>query len=88
MNIYSVYDAKAKTFERPFILPNHPQAIRSFASEVNRKDERNANMLNEYPEDYSLHHVGTFNTEDGTITPAKNLIIEAKACIRNTANSQ
>lgn len=80
MKIFSVYDKKARIYDRPFSVPSDAHAARSFQQEVNRADENN--MLYQYPDDYTLYHIGDFDTEVGKITPQYNLILEGSAAKR------
>lgn len=63
LGMYSVRDAKAEAFHTPFFSPNHATAIRSF--EAATKEE--GHEFNAHAEDYSLWHVGGFNSEDGIL---------------------
>lgn len=68
MGLYSVYDEASRTYNRPVTEQTDAQALRIFKQEINRAEVNN--LMNSNPEDFSLYHVGTFDTDTGTITPA------------------
>jgi len=81
MKIYSVRDKRANEYGQPMAMPTDAHAVRSFTQEVNRTDT--ANMLNQYPEDFAIYHVGTFDSETGCITEnGPQLLMEAIAAKR------
>lgn len=63
--IFSVFDAKAETFNTPFFMAAKGQALRGFQDEVNRKDSE----INKHPGDYTLFHIGEVELDTGLITP-------------------
>jgi len=65
INMYSVYDSKAKAYALPWFADNHEVAIRAFSTKINRKD----NELSMHPEDYTLFCVGSFDTQTAELTP-------------------
>ena len=64
LNIYSIKDAKAGTFSQPFYSVNHSTAIRSFNASL----QDPTNPLSNYPKDFSLYHLGTWQDREATIT--------------------
>lgn len=62
MQVFSVYDAVAELFAEPFYAQNVQSGIRAFGHAV-RTQER----LKQYPEDYSLFHIGEFDQELGEL---------------------
>lgn len=64
LNIYTIKDAKAGTFSQPFYSVNHSTAIRSFNASI----QDQTNPLSNYPEDFSLYHLGTWEDNQGTLT--------------------
>lgn len=60
LNVYSVFDSKLATFERPFYMISDAAAIRSFSDAVNEPNDMTRHW-NRHPEDYSLFHLGKFN---------------------------
>lgn len=65
-NVYSVKDIKSELFANPFIQENNAVAIRNFGTAC--EDEKS--KLNKYPEDFVLHHIGTYNFTSGAIEPS------------------
>lgn len=63
LKIYSVYDSKAEAYNTPIFMRTHGEAIRSFESAV--LDEKTD--FHRHAEDYSLFHVGEFDTLTGNI---------------------
>jgi hypothetical protein len=63
IQLYSVFDRKAKVYNTPMFLVNDQVALRVFHSMVFDKDT----MVSRYPEDYILYRVGEFNTLDGIV---------------------
>lgn len=61
--IYAVHDIKAEIFNLPYFAVNDATAIRSFAGGV--KDPTTDLYRN--PEDYSLHYLGEYDMESGTV---------------------
>lgn len=62
--ICSVFDRKAGVYARPFVTPNKAMARRSF--EAARQDS--STELSKFPEDFSLHVLGSFNDETGEVS--------------------
>jgi hypothetical protein len=62
-NVYSIKDAKSNTFANPFYSVNHNTAIRSF----NQAAADPNTTISQYPEDFSLYHLGTYNDENGKL---------------------
>lgn len=67
--LYSVYDSKVGEWTGNIMHARTPgEAERNFAALVN---DPNGNMVSQNPEDYSIHLVGTMDTEKGTVAPPK-----------------
>ena len=64
LNIYSIKDSKAGTFSQPFYSVNHSTAIRSFNASL----QDATNPLSNYPQDFSLYHLGTWEDREARIT--------------------
>lgn len=62
-SIFSVYDVKAKTFSTPFFSVNRQTALRDFHRATNDPQSD----LHNFPEDYTLHDLGTFDDQSGSI---------------------
>lgn len=60
--VFTVYDSAAKAFLDPFFEGTIEQAIRRFRSTVNHPEP---SLMSQYPEDYTLFHMGSFNVETG-----------------------
>ena len=65
MKIYVIFDKAANIYGNMIALPNDEVAIRLFKSMVNG----NQGNITEYPEDFSLHCIGTFDENIGYISP-------------------
>lgn len=65
MTAASVYDSKAKTFSPPMFFRTAAEAVRSFGSAVQDK----TGAIGQYPADYSLVQVGTFDDETAELHP-------------------
>ena len=63
LEIYAVRDRATDQYGTPMFLMANGQAIRSFADEVNRKDDKNP--LNTHSEDFDLYHLGNWDTDTG-----------------------
>lgn len=61
--IYAIYDTKAAAFLTPYFAPTHGVAVRSLQDAVNDP----AHQFSRHAEDYSLHCLGEFDPELGTI---------------------
>ena len=64
LEIFSIFDDKARTFATPFFMQNDQMALRAFndlVSDPNTTIARN-------PDDYKLYSVGTFDDQTGFIT--------------------
>lgn len=77
LSICAVRDAKSDQYGNPFFMQSIGTAIRSFDDEVNRAEENNA--MYRHPEDFSLWHLGEYETKDATfkIMTAPKMLIQA-----------
>lgn len=64
LNIFSIYDEKAKAHNTPFFQAHIGQAIRHF-QDLSTNTET---TINKHPSDYSLYHVGTWDDNNATLT--------------------
>lgn len=64
LGIYAVFDRKAAVFARPFTSPNDAMAMRSYLAA--KQDP--STELSKFPEDYSIHRLGSFDDETGAIS--------------------
>lgn len=65
LSIFSIYDAKAESFLRPFCLPSIAHARRELAEVM----QQPTGPFVDYPEDFTLFHVGEFDDETGEVQP-------------------
>lgn len=63
LKMYSIRDSKSQIFNPPFYKKTHGEAERDFSTLV--KDEKS--MIAQYPEDFDLYYVGTYQDDTGTI---------------------
>lgn len=71
MRIYTVYDTKAEHYGNPVFVRTDAEARRSFEGVVHDKTTE----IGRHPEDFILYRIGTWDAENGRITP------EAGTCI-------
>lgn len=64
LQVFAVYDSKAKAFAHPFFCPNAELAKRYFADGANDPTLQ----LCKNAEDFSLFHLGEWNDADATFT--------------------
>lgn len=62
--MYSFNDSKSGRFSDPYRETNEATALRTFAEAINNNEHFRFS-----PGDYSLYHVGDFDTENGKIVP-------------------
>ena len=65
LKAFSVVDSKPGVFSPPFFLQSTGLAIRQFTDLAN--DEKTT--VSRYPEDFSLHEIGQFDDQSGTLSP-------------------
>lgn len=63
-NAYSIYDAKAGLYNKPFYFHNHAMAIRATTEAARDR----STTLGQHPEDYTLFHTGIYDEETGVFT--------------------
>ena len=59
--LFSIYDAAAGSFMRPFPVASDKQAHRAFKDLVTDADH----PIGKHPEDYTLHRLGVFDDQTG-----------------------
>lgn len=71
-HFFAVYDSKAGAFLAPFPANTYGIAERMFSDLVNT----DGHQFNRHPADYSLHKIGTFDTDSGKLDniPAEELV--------------
>lgn len=65
LKMYSIRDSKAEAFNPPFYKNTHGEAERDFTTLV--RDEKS--QVHQYPEDYDLYYVGSWDQITGKIEP-------------------
>lgn len=65
LKMYSIRDSKAEIFNAPFYKKTHGEAERDFTTLVN--DEKST--VAQYPDDFDLYYVGTYDDGNGKIEP-------------------
>jgi len=63
--IFTVYDSAARRYLRPFHAQTIEMALRQFRAILTDPEHQFAR----FPEDYSLFHIGTFDSERGEVIP-------------------
>lgn len=78
--MYSIRDQKAECFNTPFFKTTHGEAERDFRVAVN--DENTS--LNQFPDDFDLYFVGTYDTNTGRLTSldTPQHVIKAVRCLK------
>ena len=79
LKIFSLFDEKAQAYNTPQYLKHPGEAIRMLQTTLSNKDS----MVAQYPEDYSLYCLGTFDDNNGKIacTVEPELVIRATELI-------
>jgi len=65
LKAFCVFDDKAKAFLPAFFMPTTAQAVRTFADCCND----GGHAFGRHPADYTLFHVGEFDTDSGCLIP-------------------
>ena len=64
MNMYTIFDAAANVYMRPFFFQADGQAQRAFQDLSNDDNHE----VGKHPEDYTLFRVGSFDDNEGKVT--------------------
>lgn len=72
-NLYSVEDVKAARFNPPFTADTHVDAIRAFAKPCQNPES----LWNQYPTDYRLMFIGTFDNITGEVKSQNGTFISS-----------
>jgi hypothetical protein len=84
MNYYSIFDQKAGAYMAPFAALNDAVAVRMLTATARLPD----NHLGQFPEDYSLFFVGTFDDEEGCfLTGEQRHVARLHELLANKAGS-
>ena len=73
LNKYTIFDTALQAYHQDYSLETEALALRQFADMANEETQIAKN-----PEDYSLWHIGTFETTTGQLTSIEPVCI-AKA---------
>jgi hypothetical protein len=65
LQIFCVFDSKARNYGMPFFTQNRGTAIRGIQLQLQQDGN---SMLAKYPSDFDLFHVGNFDDESGLFT--------------------
>jgi len=65
MNVFTVYDSAARKYLEPFFAETVEVACRMFRALVNKE----GHQFNRFPEDYTLFHIGSYNDDEGQLSP-------------------
>lgn len=85
LKLYTVYDKKTQTYDKPFTAKTHGEAERMFGTAA--KDTET--LLGRHPEDFSLWNIGSFNPYTGELETQKpNHITDALAFAANNTNNK
>jgi len=68
--LFAIYDSKALSFMSIYHTPNADIAKRAFAQAVNNPENVD---LYQFPNDFSLIELGSFDNETGVITPCAHV---------------
>lgn len=71
IKVYSIFDSKSKSFQRPFYMLNNYTAIRAFSDLVNTDGQ----MESRHPQDFSLYEIGTFDDQTAETISANPIIL-------------
>lgn len=64
-NVYTIRDNNAEYYLQPLFARNDNEAKRIFGMAVKNPDT----MISQYPSQFELFHIGTWNEVDASITP-------------------
>lgn len=62
--VFTVYDSAARRYLEPFFAPTVEVALRMFRTLANKE----GHLFAEYPADYVLFHIGSFDGESGMVS--------------------
>jgi len=63
--IFAIRDSKSESYNQPFFNHTHGEAERNFAQLAS--DPKST--VNQFPEDFDLFYLGTYNDQTGEISP-------------------
>lgn len=71
LKMFSIYDAKAEAYMRPFFAPTNAAAIRSITDAAND----NTHPIGQHPEDYSLFVIAEFDESNAKLEVTSPMIL-------------
>lgn len=72
--IYSIYDMKSESYGPLMAYPTDGVAIREFEQIATSEG-----IIKKFPDDYSLHHLGEYESSTGEIIPSKTAHVLSRA---------
>ena len=66
--MYSIFDKKSLIYHPPQFCHNTGHALRHFQSQLNSNQKT---VMSDYPEDFDIYEVGSYNDQSGEIEPSK-----------------
>lgn len=67
--LFSIYDTKADRYFNPFTAEHNADALRQFQQVANDIQTQ----IGQFPEDFVLYVIGTFDTAIGQVSPIERL---------------
>jgi len=67
MRMYSVYDRKLREYGSVLLAPNDGVMARTILTGV----RGSSSLMEKYPEDFQVEHVGNFDISTGLVTPVE-----------------
>jgi len=61
--IFAIFDSKVQAFANPWFSRSAAEAGRAVGAAM----QDTTSLLHKFPEDYSVHHLGSFDDESGVI---------------------
>ena len=68
LQVYSVYDHKTEVFHAPNYFHNDGHALRELSMVLGKPNT----AFTQYPEDFSIYQVGTFEDSKGLLQPLRS----------------
>lgn len=83
-NLYSIKDTKLGKFGMPFTAPNDDIAKRSLTSTI----RAGGNNISEYPEDFQLFKLGSYDDDTGELTTEVKFLANATEFTKKGDNNE
>ncbi|WNK13753.1 MAG: nonstructural protein [Microvirus sp.] len=74
-----LFDSKAQMFLSPFVVPHLAVAFREIKTAAARKGEGNG--LADYPGDFQLYELGTFDDSSGDVEGLLRLVCDVRSIV-------